>query len=614
LKGPFLRIVYKDEKRRAGIMKKVCVLVITCIASLALLAGGVEAKDFHVSTPIAFQLALAEAQNNKQDDTIYLAAGVYTYSGFAFLYTASTTEDYALSMQAESGLTRDQVVLDGVGYTQVLRLSATTDTFTNSHFTIRGITVRNGFYPDEGAGIYVNTYGGDITVEDCILEDNIGSSQGGGVYAKTQGGDILFTGNRFEGNRGQGGAALINTPDTATVIDNEIVNNYSPYGSGGIETQSTHTIAERNLIVENHAGCGNYSGGGLYISLLVDDATVTLTNNVIINNTGWRGGGIYIYGIHNNVRAYVINNTISLNEASDSGGGVYLYLSASATGEFYVYNNIIWGNTATTSGGDIVLSGTPTIAHGYNNDYSDMDGTWTHGDLTNIDADPLFVGGGDYHLLPGSPCIDTGNNSPPAGLPATDIEIAPRVIDGNYDGIATVDMGAYEFPQFPIFHGHDFDGNGTADVSVFRPSNGYWYVRGGSYVKWGVAGDIPVPGDYDGDGTTEIAVFRPSNGYWYVKGGSYVKWGVAGDIPVPGDYDGNGTTEIAVFRPSNGYWYVRGGSYVKWGVAGDIPVPGDYDGDGTTEIAVFRPSNGYWYVRGGSYVKWGVAGDIPLVR
>ncbi len=154
----------------------------------------------------------------------------------------------------------------------------------------------------------------------------------------------------------------------------------------------------------------------------------------------------------------------------------------------------------------------------------------------------------------------------------------------------------------------DFDGNGTSDISIFRPGSGTWYVQGGSTTGWGLTGDVPVPGDYDGNGTTEVVIFR--DGIWYVNGGATTSWGVAGDIPVPGDYDGNGTTDIAVYRPGSGTWYVLGGATTSWGVSGDIPVPGDYDGDGDTDIAVYR--SGIWYVNGGATTSWGVAGDIPV--
>jgi hypothetical protein len=186
----------------------------------------------------------------------------------------------------------------------------------------------------------------------------------------------------------------------------------------------------------------------------------------------------------------------------------------------------------------------------------------------------------------------------------------------------------------------DYDNDGKADLALYRPSNGHWYILQSStnyatYLSyaWGIAGDIAVAGDYDGDGRVDLALYRPSNGVWYVllsstNYTSYLvqQWGIAGDIPVPGDYDGDGKTDIGLYRPSAGIWYIKLSStnyatYIalQWGINGDMSVTGDYDGDGKTDLGLYRPSNGYWYVllsstNYTSYLAhpWGIAGDVPV--
>ncbi len=177
----------------------------------------------------------------------------------------------------------------------------------------------------------------------------------------------------------------------------------------------------------------------------------------------------------------------------------------------------------------------------------------------------------------------------------------------------------------------DFDGDGQADVSVFRPSDGVWYLQrssaGFTSIQFGLSTDRIVPGDYDGDGKTDVAVWRPSNGSWYSLDSSngalrYAVFGQNGDLPTPGDYDGDGKSDISVYRPANNNFYLLYSSdgsfhFQQWGAGGDQPVVGDYDGDGKSDFAIFRPSVGIFYILQSSNgvvrgQQFGQSGDKPL--
>jgi len=99
----------------------------------------------------------------------------------------------------------------------------------------------------------------------------------------------------------------------------------------------------------------------------------------------------------------------------------------------------------------------------------------------------------------------------------------------------------------------DYDGDGILDFSVTRfNSSGtlLWLVRkSGSLsslttfattIAWGQTGDIPIGGtDFDDDGTADIAIFRPSSGVWFILNSeeefstaSAQQFGLSVDIPV----------------------------------------------------------------------------------
>jgi parallel beta-helix repeat protein len=250
-----------------------------------------------------------------------------------------------------------------------------------------------------------------------------------------------------------------------------------------------------------------------------DASSPTLTNCTISGN---EGGGVYSSG----GSPTLTNCTISGNEG---GPGVYCAENCTTdpeSGEVHCLGSspkisscIIWGN----SGGAIWRSddaSAPVVS------YSCVEGDPVWPGEGNINSDPLFLLPGqweecgaagqpgcvkyqwnpdtgeptawhrwifDYHLQPGSPCIDAGTSD---GAQTTDIEGHSRPCG------AGVDIGAYEFGDCPAsgtrFVRGDVDGKGGIDISdpIFLLT--YLFIGG-------KAPDCLDAGDINDDGSLDIS-------------------------------------------------------------------------------------------------------------
>jgi hypothetical protein len=358
------------------------------VGIVVLIWVGAVAGDVHyIGDGQSIQAAIDAADNG---DEIEVAPGTYTGPG-------DETENSALidfKGKAVRLYSRDGpagTTIDGSRYQHVVRCisgegrGAVLEGFTITHGG-------SGEYPSGGGMYNANS---SPTVTHCVFASNHAYYFGGGMYNVNAGPlvtDCTFT-------------------DNATYVSGSALYNY------GGRPVVTNCIFTANL--------GGEHGGATYN----DQSNLTLTNCLFSGNrSAFEGSAMY----NHNCSPIVTNCTIVNNDigAAEGGYGGAIYNEDSNP---TLTNCILWGNARGQ------ITGNPGTVS-----YSDVQGGWAG--AGNINADPRFVSAGDYHLAPGSPCIDAGTNSPPGGLPATDIESNPRVLDGNGDGSAVADMGAYEAP------------------------------------------------------------------------------------------------------------------------------------------------------------------------
>ena len=228
---------------------------------------------------------------------------------------------------------------------------------------------------------------------------------------------------------------------------------------GGIFTVNSLVLRQCSI-----SGNGAEQGGGICDDgnglLLLDSCAVC--RNIVGGPGGGFGGGISKVG----GTLLMTNSTISGNDSNEGFGGLFVppetviesctivsnlstfVVAGIAGASFKCRNTIIAGNFTYDTFKGFDVSGT-LISEGCNL-VQDTNGCTITGNITGnlYGKDPLLGplqdNGGPtftHALLPSSPAIDAGS---PTDFPATDQRGFSRAQDGNGDGVAIPDIGAFE--------------------------------------------------------------------------------------------------------------------------------------------------------------------------
>lgn len=279
-----------------------------------------------------------------------------------------------------------------------------------------------------------NVHGGGIssigstTLEGVTVSGNLAGELGGGIHNS---GELTLTDSTISGNTAAHGGGFSNLGGVVGLIGSVVSGNTGEQYGGGIYNYNGSTLTvTRSTLYDNQAAIG----GGIYNYV----ATATLENSTLFNNrvaAEGMGGGIFngYDGLLTLVNSTLSDNGVDGDEGDSAGGGLH-----NDSGDVTLTNTIIansFGGSDCLSkgGGDMTVSGVNLIEDGS----CDLPDALTGDPMLDVYAGrPAY-----FPLLVDSPAIDAAANDL---CLATDQLGTERPQDGNDDGTALCDLGAFE--------------------------------------------------------------------------------------------------------------------------------------------------------------------------
>jgi hypothetical protein len=384
----------------------------------------------------AFTHPMDAVKASQVGDKIWVAAGTYTpaegtspvvvlKSGIEIYGGFSGTE--ADPSQRVTGKTS---TLDGKGTSSHVVVAA-------GNTRLDGFTVTGGRALDEnGAGLLAQD-ARDILVSNCIFSGNMArhrSTGGRGAAIYGAGSSGIVQGCGFSFNEvgqvfGEVGGAGIDLEESSFRVERCTFNgNKAPAGAGIFASRSELTVADCSF-TNNFAT----DGSGIYIR----GCSPAIVNCLFAKNIASHNAAIYA---DQSSTPSVRNCTVVQNMGGWWTGAI---LNArNSTSE--VVNSILWGNSGSQIHHYLVPSPDPSQPPSRVT-YSDVQ--FGYPGKGNINASPRFADllRGDFRLAAGSAAIDAGDRVPAPNDSGEDLVGNARVVDGDGDRKAVIDMGAYEY-------------------------------------------------------------------------------------------------------------------------------------------------------------------------